>query len=82
MMTRILAAEASDTPVRVHAVTSRKSVMTRSRGGQSGPEWISADALGEYMRALVDSALPNAGETLHDLMDHKHLRSLLKRRTK
>lgn len=31
---------------------------------------------------LADSALPSTGETLHDLMDHKHLRSLLKRRTK
>lgn len=82
MMTRVLAVEASDTPVRVHAVTSHTSVMTRSRGGQSGPEWISADALGEYICALADSALPNAGETLHDLMDHKHLQSLLKRRTK
>lgn len=80
MMTRVLAVEASDTPVRVHAVTSHTSIQTRSRGEQTGPEWISADTLGEYVCALADSALPNAGETLHDLMDRKHLQSLLKRR--
>lgn len=82
MMTRVLAVESADTPVRVHAVTAHASILTRSRGGQSGPEWIPADALGEYICALASSALPNAGETIHDLMDRKHLGSLLKRRTR
>ena len=79
MMARVLAQEASGFGVHVHAITAHTSIRTRSRGSDVNPDWIHADDLGQYVRALVEGSLPGSGEVLHELRNRAHVQALLKR---
>ncbi|MFP3960661.1 MAG: SDR family NAD(P)-dependent oxidoreductase [Spirochaetaceae bacterium] len=79
MMARVIAQEASDSDVRVHILTARTTVRTRSRGAEANTEWITAQEIGEYIVRLLEGSLPTAGETLHELRNRDHVREMLKR---
>jgi NAD(P)-dependent dehydrogenase (short-subunit alcohol dehydrogenase family) len=78
MMARVEALEASGTGVRVFSVTSRRPIATRSRGEQSGPDWIHPEELGHYVEALALSKAPDCDDPLHVLETRDQLRGLLK----
>jgi 3-oxoacyl-[acyl-carrier protein] reductase len=69
MMTRVLAAEAEGTGVRVHALTALTTINTRNRGENFNQDWITARELGHYAVGLIGGQVPGATETLHDLKD-------------
>jgi NADP-dependent 3-hydroxy acid dehydrogenase YdfG len=79
MMARVAAMEAFSSGVKVYSVTSNTPVSTRSRGGPSSDEWISAEELGHYIQALAEQRLPNSGEVQHELDSGNHLRKVLKK---
>jgi NAD(P)-dependent dehydrogenase (short-subunit alcohol dehydrogenase family) len=79
MMARVIAQEAFDSEIRVYAITAHTSVRTRSRGEAVNPDWITARELGDYVTALAEGALPAIHDTVHELSDHEHVQSLLKR---
>lgn len=79
MMTRVLAAEAVGSGVRVHTVTAHTTVQTRRHGENSNPVWISAEQLGAYVVRLVNGAIPASGTVMHELADRKAVEAALRR---
>ncbi len=77
-MTRVIAQEAFDSNVRVHAITAHTTIKTRSRGANTNPDWINADDLGRYVAALIAGRVPGAQQTEHDLRNRAHVEALLK----
>jgi len=78
MMSRVEALEAAGTGVKVYSVTSRTPIATRTRGEQSGPDWIRPEELGHYVRALAEGKAPGTADSLHVLDTREQLRRLLK----
>lgn len=78
MMARVEAVETSGTSVRAYSVTSKTPIATRSRGAQSGADWIHAEELGLYVRRLAEGSVPGTDEPVHVLDDQNHLKRLLR----
>ncbi len=79
MMARVIAHEAFDSAVRVYALTAHTTVRTRSRGSEINDSWIDARDLGDYVVGLLEGTVPGSHDTLHELEDIDHVKSLLKR---
>ncbi|MFN2310919.1 MAG: SDR family NAD(P)-dependent oxidoreductase [Spirochaetia bacterium] len=79
MMSRVIASEASDSKIRIHALTAHTTVQTRSRGSNSNEDWITAEELGEYAVRLIQDQIPGAQETLHELRGLAQVRQALGR---
>lgn len=79
MMTRVLAAESTDSAVRIHALTAHTTINTRNRGGNNNPHWIDAREIGDYIVGLIGKSIPGHAETLHELYDLAQVRKLLGR---
>ncbi len=82
MMARVLAHEAFDSDVRIHALTAHTTIRTRSRGSDANYDWISARDLGDYVVGLLRETLPGSHDTLHELQDLSHVQALLKKQSK
>lgn len=79
MMSRVMASEASDSRIRVHALTAHTTVNTRSRGSSSNDDWITAEELGEYVTRLIQGNITGSQETLHELRGLSQVRKALGR---
>lgn len=79
MMSRVMASEASDSRIRVHALTAHTTVKTRSRGSSSNDDWITAEELGEYVARLIQGNITGSQETLHELRGLSQVRKALGR---
>jgi len=79
MMSRVMASEASDSRIRVHALTAHTTVKTRSRGSSSNDDWITAEELGEYVTRLIQGNITGSQETLHELRGLSQVRKALGR---
>ena len=79
MMARVIAHEAFDSAVRVYALTAHTTIRTRSRGSEINDSWIDARDLGDYVVGLLKGTVPGSHDTLHELEDIDHVKSLLKR---
>lgn len=79
MMARVIAHEAIDSAIRVYALTAHTTIRTRSRGSEVNDAWIDARDLGDYVAGLIEGTVPGSHDTLHELQDIDHVKSLLKR---
>lgn len=79
MMTRVLAAEAAGSGVRVHTVTAHTTVQTRRHGENTNPGWITAEQLGAYVLRLVDGTVRAPDGVMHELADRKAVEAALVR---
>jgi NAD(P)-dependent dehydrogenase (short-subunit alcohol dehydrogenase family) len=67
MMTDVLFQEAAGSNVRVYEVALFSPVITRSRGLEVEPSWVSAEQAGEYIIKLYNGLAPNLDRFFHKL---------------